>query len=872
MVFSPDSFNDATYGLTDATLLPGNYLDGASASYGLEATSPSLLAATTNSTLAGPDLVTVSVEAFSDHVLEGQTTLTFVLENQGSQAASQFDVSVVYSDDEIIGNADDLTVRTLSIGGLSAGGSVMRSLNLQLPIDVLNRNALAEDAPNLGAGYQSQNRDFLGIVVDAGNDVVESNETNNQNQGKGIDTEDVTYFPWDIDGNGQVTPTDAIFAINRLGQNANGINAKADFDGNGVITPTDAIAAINRLGYAINTSVFEPTGPTEPEVPNPEPGDTTARAFNVGKLGAERIFADSVSDTDRFDYYRFELDSISNFSIDLDVLNERFDANVKIVDVNGAAVFNPAETNGFDESGTTLLEEGVYYALVQENGFNSSTNYLLSLAATPIEGNFPPSDPGETTARAFDLGVLSEPQTLNAFVSDADASDYYRFELDSVSNFIIDFDVLNEWFDANVKIVDVTGAAVFNPSETNGFDEFGETLLEEGVYYALIEENGFDSGTEYVLRLGATAITNNLPPSDPGETPARAFDLGTLGSTQTLNAFISDADASDYYRFELDGISNFTIDFDVLNERFDANVKIVDATGAAVFNPSEINGFDEFGETLLEEGVYYALVEQNGFNSGTAYTLRLGATPVRNNRPSVDPGETIARAFDLGKLGNTQTLNAFISDADASDYYRFELDGISNFTIDFDVLNERFDANVKIVDATGAAVFNPAESNGFDEFGETLLEEGVYYALVEQNGFDSGTAYTLRLGATAVGNNQPPRDPGESLSTAYNLGLLSSTQNLNAFISDADPFDYYRFRVGNNSLVNVDLDVLNQRFDANVRILDSLGATIYSPPEVNGFDEFGNVQLQAGSYFAVVVENGFNSGTEYLLKLGIVGL
>ena len=870
MVFFSDSFNDATHGLTDAILLPGNPLNGAPASYGLEATSPSLLAATTNLTLAGPDLVTVSVEAFSDHVLEGQTTLTFVLENKGSQAASQFDVSVVYSNDEIIGNADDLTVRTLSIGGLSAGGSVTRSLNLQLPIDVLNRNALAEDVPNLGAGYQSQNRDFLGIVVDAANEVVESNEANNQNQGKGIDTEDVTYFPWDIDGNGQVTPTDAIFVINRLGQRANATNGKADFDGNGVITPTDAIGAINRLGYTINTSVFEPIGPTEPEVPNPEPGDTTARAFNIGKLGAERIFADSVSDTDRFDYYRFELDSISTFSIDLDVLNERFDANVKIVDETGAAVFNPAETNGFDESGTTLLEEGVYYALVQENGFNDSTNYLLSLSATPIAGNRPPSDPGETTARAFDLGVLSATQTLNAFISDADASDYYRFELNGVSNFTIDFDVLNERFDANVKIVDATGAAVFKPTETNGFDEFGETLLEAGVYYALVQENGFDSGTEYVLKLGATAIANNLPSVDPGETTARAFDLGVLSTTQTLNAFISDADASDYYRFELTGMSNFTIDFDVLNERFDANVKIVDATGAAVFNPAEINSFDEFGETLLEAGVYYALVQENGFDSGTAYALRLGATPVRNNRPSVDPGETPATAFDLGRLGSTQTLNAFISDADASDYYRFELTGMSNFTIDFDVLDERFDANVKIVDATGAAVFNPAEINGFDEFGETLLEAGVYYALVQENGFDSGTAYTLRLGATAVVNNQPPSDPGESLATAYNLGLLSGTRSLNAFISDADRFDYYQFRVGSNSRVSVDLDVLNQRFDANVRILDSLGATIYSPPEVNGFDEFGIVQLQAGTYFAVVLENGFDSGTEYLLKLGIV--
>ncbi|NBD31953.1 MAG: hypothetical protein GVY17_03005, partial [Cyanobacteria bacterium] len=69
--------------------------------------------------------------------------------------------------------------------------------------------------------------------------------------------DDITYFPWDIDGSGQVTPSDAIFVINRLGQTANAENALADFDGSGEITPTDSIAAINRLGYSINSEVIE---------------------------------------------------------------------------------------------------------------------------------------------------------------------------------------------------------------------------------------------------------------------------------------------------------------------------------------------------------------------------------------------------------------------------------------------------------------------------------------------------------------------------------------------------------------------------------------------------------------------------------------
>jgi hypothetical protein len=33
-------------------------------------------------------------------------------------------------------------------------------------------------------------------------------------------------------------------------------NSPDDFDGRGQITPTDAISAINRLGYSINTEVM----------------------------------------------------------------------------------------------------------------------------------------------------------------------------------------------------------------------------------------------------------------------------------------------------------------------------------------------------------------------------------------------------------------------------------------------------------------------------------------------------------------------------------------------------------------------------------------------------------------------------------------
>ena len=183
--------------------------------------------------IAAPDLLAIAFDSTIDHVLGGQTSVTFILQNQGSQDAAEFDVNIAFSDDDILGNEDDQTLQTITLPGLSVGELLTRTVELQLPLAQLNTNALDEDAVGQPTGYVSLNKDFVGLVIDAENAITELSETNNQGQGKGRDLDDVTYFPWDIDGNGQITPTDAVFVINRLGETVDETNAAADFDGNG---------------------------------------------------------------------------------------------------------------------------------------------------------------------------------------------------------------------------------------------------------------------------------------------------------------------------------------------------------------------------------------------------------------------------------------------------------------------------------------------------------------------------------------------------------------------------------------------------------------------------------------------------------------
>ena len=204
-----------------------------------------------------PILVTTSFDVVNDHLPTGEATITFTLENQGTVDATAFDIGIIHSDDDIVGNADDVLVDTFTINRLTNGQQSTQTKTVQLSRDLLNSRAQADDITGLGSDHVSNSYDYLGIVIDPNNQLKDNITPDDAPRGKGINKDDITYFPWDIDGNGLITPTDTIFVINRLGQSTPDADVKADFDGNGLITPTDSIAAINRIGYGVNASVFE---------------------------------------------------------------------------------------------------------------------------------------------------------------------------------------------------------------------------------------------------------------------------------------------------------------------------------------------------------------------------------------------------------------------------------------------------------------------------------------------------------------------------------------------------------------------------------------------------------------------------------------
>jgi hypothetical protein len=133
-----------------------------------------------------------------------------------------------------------------------------------------------------------------------------------------------------------------------------------------------------------------------------DPGNSISTARNVvGVENGSISLTDFVGIGDANDFYRFEINTRSNFNLRLDGL--RADADVRLIqDINRNGVFDFGETIDYSlESGTvpdvinvSNLAPGTYYVQVY-SFLNNSTNYNVNLSATSIpELNIPtPSGP-----------------------------------------------------------------------------------------------------------------------------------------------------------------------------------------------------------------------------------------------------------------------------------------------------------------------------------------------------------------------------------------------------------------------------------------------------------------------------------------------
>lgn len=110
----------------------------------------------------------------------------------------------------------------------------------------------------------------------------------------------------------------------------------------------------------------------------PDPGNTRATAYNVGSLSSPVSLSDSVSSTDRDDYFSFTVSNNATFNLTLNGMTA--DADVQLINAAGTVLKSSTNPSNQSESISSSLTAGTYYIRVYQ--YSGTTNYNLTLSAT----------------------------------------------------------------------------------------------------------------------------------------------------------------------------------------------------------------------------------------------------------------------------------------------------------------------------------------------------------------------------------------------------------------------------------------------------------------------------------------------------------
>jgi trimeric autotransporter adhesin len=336
-------------------------------------------------------------------------------------------------------------------------------------------------------------------------------------------------------------------------------------------------------------------------------------------------------------------------------------------------------------------------------------------------------------------------------------------------------------------------------------------------------------------------------------TPGSALNLGVLNGTRTFTNFVGSTDANDYYRFTLNGDSNFRLTLSGLTA--DADVDLLDAAGNVLTSGVNSGSTAELIAGTIAGGTYYVRVYPGTLSSSTNYSLSITGTLV----PPDTAGNTLAAARNIGALtAANRTFQEFVGTVDVNDYYRFTV--AANSVLNLAVTGLDGDADVYLLNSAGVQIGLSGNDSNNAESIQQFLAAGTYY--VKVTAFTGNTTnYTLSLSAN-------PDSAGNTLATARNVGVLSGVRTFQDNVGTNDSNDYYRFTVAANSNFRLALNGLTA--DADVQLLNSAGEVITSSTSGSSNPEAISSFLAIGTYYVRVFP--YSGSTNYNLSLTATAL
>ena len=227
---------------------------------------------------------------------------------------------------------------------------------------------------------------------------------------------------------------------------------------------------------------------------------------------------------------------------------------------------------------------------------------------------------GNDTINAYGFGTYERDTLVGGAGSDTfllgDASNVY-YAKNSTLDYatIADF---NRYYD-KIQLQRLSGS-IYSSSRAYGY-----SLVTSGSNTEL----RLDSNNELIATIngvtGLSLTTSNFSfvgslPDYAGNSLSSARDIGTLNSSRSFSDWVGSADTNDYYRFTVNGQSNFSLDLTGLTA--DADVQLLNSSGSLITSSSLSGSSSESINRQLGTGTYYVRVLPfNGAN--TNYSLNL---------------------------------------------------------------------------------------------------------------------------------------------------------------------------------------------------------------------------------------------------------
>ncbi|MGC5327449.1 pre-peptidase C-terminal domain-containing protein [Brevibacillus sp. SYSU BS000544] len=409
---------------------------------------------------------------------------------------------------------------------------------------------------------------------------------------------------------------------------------------------------------------------------------------------------------------------------------------------------------------------------------------------TPIEDKFEPNNDS-------DRATTFTTDSLEATIHEATDVDYYRIEVEKLSDVDLTLSQIPTDTDYNLELLNESLQTVATASSTGTEDESITKRLEAGSYYLkVVSASGYSASNVYQLGKQITAVTSGNPFDKAIPIAMRSPVFGAIESTDQVNL----------YRLDIATAGSAVVLADTLpvdpsqSEPLPGKLytfQLLDEEGKSIGNefPGDPSHATVVGN--VTPGTYYVRVTGTSlFDPRFRYKLVVDGSATSVVKDSFENNDKPDEAKQLDDTSVSANLH---STADI-DYFTFDVSDRSNVIVTLTNIPTGQDYTLEILDSNLATVEQKTTSGNANENFQRILEAGKYYAKVTSASGASSTAfynlrkYVLPPESTEVANG--------SLAKAIPLYL---GHKVNGAIENVGEQNYYKLQIGKsgNLVINI---------------------------------------------------------------------